>query len=74
MPMARASHWRLVVSKTAPRRFDSVSSGPKIRKLRLLLVQGDHIPEELAQHQGVLCVDRAGRRHVQGVGPEIRHP
>ena len=32
--LARASHWRLVTSKTAPRRFESVSSGPKMRKLR----------------------------------------
>jgi hypothetical protein len=31
---SRASHWRLVTSKTAPSKFESVSSGPKMRKLR----------------------------------------
>ena len=31
----RSSHWRLVTSKTACRRFETVSSGPKTRKLRL---------------------------------------
>src|SRR5208282_363394 len=31
---SRASHWRFVTSNTAPNRFETVSSGPKIRKLR----------------------------------------
>ena len=40
----------------------------------MFVVERDHVPEELAQHQRVLSVDRARRRDVQGVGPEVRHP
>jgi hypothetical protein len=55
-----------VTSNTAPSRFDSVSSGPKIRK-------GDDIAQELAEYQGVLGPDGAGAGDGDGVGTEVGH-
>ena len=63
-----------MTSKTAPRRFESVSSGPKTRKFRWSSFSVGHVAEELAEHQGVLGFYCAGGGHVHRVGPEIGHP
>ena len=45
-----ASHWRLVTSNTASRPLDSVSSGPKMRKLRCAALSFDHVAQEPSEH------------------------
>ena len=50
--MTSASHCLFVASKTAVRRLEAVSSGPKMRKLRSVGVELDHVAEELARACG----------------------
>ena len=47
--------------------------GTEDPEIPLVGVERGHIAEELAQHQGVLGVHRAGGGHVHGMGPEIGH-
>ena len=57
-----ASHCRLVTSKTASRRLETVSSGPKIRKFRGSSFQLDHVAKERAEHVHIAGLDGGGRR------------
>ncbi len=45
---------RSVASKTLPRRFDSVSSGPKMRKFGVLGIELQHIAQVLTENFGRL--------------------
>ena len=47
--------------------------GTEDPEVPLLRVQGDDVAEEPAQHEGVLGVDRARRRHRHGMLAEVRH-
>jgi hypothetical protein len=47
--------------------------GAEDAKIALFLVQVGHIAQELAQHECILTVDGAGRRHIHGVSVEIGH-
>ena len=42
-------------------------------EIALILVQLDHIAQELAQHERILAVDGTGRRHAHRVGVEVGH-
>ena len=47
--------------------------GTEDAEIALVLVQLGHVTQELAQHERVLAVDGAGRRHVHRVVVEVGH-
>ena len=63
-----------VASKTASSRLDIVSSGPKMRKVPLLLVQLDDVAQKSARaHACPRSLDSAGRRHADRIIAKVRH-
>ena len=70
----RASHCRLVASNTASSPFDSVSSGPKMRKLRCSRSALRHRAEIGPAHAYRRCRATPGVARCTRVVAKIRHP
>ena len=47
--------------------------GTEDAEIALILIQLGHVAQELAQHERILAVDGAGRRHIHRVVVEVRH-
>ena len=47
--------------------------GTEDPEIALILIQFGHVTQKLAQHQRILAVDGAGRRHLHRVIMEVRH-
>ena len=58
-----------MTSKTSPRRFEAVSSGPKRRKFSR--VARDHVAQEAAEHARRLAEGRRRARHLDRVVAEV---
>jgi hypothetical protein len=64
---------RLVTSNSAPQRFDAVSSGLKMRKLRCLGVELHHVAHQLALSTCRFGDDLAGLRDLDRIVAKVRH-
>ena len=62
-----------MTSKTACKRFETRLIRTEDTEIALVLVQLGHVAQELAQHERVLDLNRAGRRHIDRVVVEVRH-
>ena len=47
--------------------------GTEDTEITLFLIQLGHVTQELTQHQSILALDGARRRHIHRVGVEVRH-
>ena len=47
--------------------------GTEDAEITLILIQLGHVAQELAQHERILAVHGAGRRHIHRVDVEVRH-
>src|SRR4051812_21519324 len=72
--MTSAIPYLSVASKTAVRRLEVVSSGPKMRKIAPIGIELDHVAEELAQSASILVHPRAGARHGDGKVAKVGQP